>query len=73
MAQLRLTGYSLSDRLIFVLGIMMTMIFAFGARIIVLEFRRSDQENKRRAARRAVYAKPRVIDIDPTKDSEYDS
>jgi len=55
----------LSNRLIFVLGIMMTMIFALGATIMVREFRRSDQENKRRAARRALYAKPRVIDIDP--------
>jgi len=44
---------------------MMTMIFAFGAALMVRDFRRSDQENKRRAARRALYAKPRVIDIDP--------
>ncbi len=38
---------------------------------MVLEFRRSDQENKRRAARRAIYAKPRVIDIDSKEDDEY--
>jgi len=55
----------LSDRLIFVLGITMTVLFAFGATLIVHEFRRSEQESKRRAARRALYAKPRVIDIDP--------
>jgi len=55
----------LSDRLIFVLGMLMTIIFASGATLIVREFRRSEQESKRRAARRAVYAKPRVIDIDP--------
>jgi len=55
----------LSDRLIFVLGITMTVLFAFGATLIVREFRRSEQESKRRAARRALYAKPRVIDIDP--------
>ena len=56
------------DRLIFVLGMLMTIIFASGATLIEREFRRSDQENKRRAARRALYAKPRVVDIDP-KDS----
>jgi len=55
----------LSDRLIFVLGMLMTIIFASGATLIVREFRRSEQESKRRAARRALYAKPRVIDIDP--------
>jgi hypothetical protein len=43
---------------------MMTVLFAFGATLIVREFRRSEQESKRRAARRALYAKPRVIDID---------
>jgi hypothetical protein len=58
----------LPDRLIFVLGMLMTIIFASGVTLIVREFRRSDQENKRRAARRALYAKPRVVDIDP-KDS----
>jgi hypothetical protein len=42
----------------------MTMMFASGATLIVREFRRSEQESKRRAARRALYAKPRVIDID---------
>lgn len=56
------------DRLIFVLGMLMTIIFASGATLIVREFRRSDQENKRRAARRVLYAKPRVVDSDP-KDS----
>jgi len=55
----------LPDRLIFVLGMLMTIIFASGATLIEREFRRSDQENKRRAARRALYAKPRVVDIDP--------
>ena len=54
----------MSDRLIFVLGMLMTIIFASGATLIVREFRRSEQESKRRAARRALYAKPRVIDID---------
>jgi hypothetical protein len=49
---------------------MMTMMAAFGATLMVGEFRRSDQENKRRAARRALYAKPRVVDIDP-KDSQW--
>jgi hypothetical protein len=44
---------------------MMTVLFAFGAALTVREFRRSEQEIKRRAARRALYAKPRVIDIDP--------
>ena len=58
------------ERLIFALGTMMTIIFAFGATLMVREFRRSDQENKRRAARRALYAKPRVIDMDP-KDSQW--
>ena len=43
----------------------MTMLFALGITVMIREFRRSDQENKRRAARQAVYAKPRVIDIDP--------
>ena len=43
----------------------MTMLFASGAALLVREFRRSEQESERRAARRAVYAKPRVIDIDP--------
>lgn len=55
----------MSERLIFVLGMMMTMIFTFGATLMVREFSRSEQESKRRAARRALYAKPRVIDIDP--------
>lgn len=63
----------MSDQLIFVFGTLMAMIFTFGARLMVFEFRRSDQENKRRAARRAVYAKPRVIDIDSKKDDEYAS
>ncbi len=58
----------MSDRLIFVLGIMMTMLFAFGAALLMREFRRSEQDSKRRAARRAIYAKPRVIDIDPKKE-----
>jgi len=49
---------------------MMTMMAAFGATLMVGEFRRSDQENKRRAARRALYAKPRIVDIDP-KDSQW--
>jgi len=53
------------DRLIFALGMMTTAMFAFGATLMVREFRRSDQENKRRTARRALYARPRVIDIDP--------
>ncbi len=57
--------YRVSDQLIFVLGIIMLMIFAFGVTLMIREFRRSDQENRRRAARRAVYAKPRIIDIDP--------
>ncbi len=57
--------YRVSDQPIFALGIMMTMIFAFGVTLIIREFRRSDQQNKRRAARRTVHAKPRVIDIDP--------
>lgn len=61
----------MSDQLIFAFGILMAMIFAFGARRMVLEFRRSDQENKRRTARRAIYAKPRVIDIDSKEDDEY--
>jgi hypothetical protein len=60
----------LSDRLIFLLGMVMTMMFAFGATLMVREFRRSDQENKRRAARRALYAKPRVIDIDPKAEQQ---
>jgi hypothetical protein len=47
---------------------LMTIIFASGATLIVREFRRSEQESKRRAARRAVYAKPRVIDIDPKQE-----
>lgn len=47
---------------------MMTMLFAFGAALLVREFRRSEQESKRRAVRRAIYAKPRVIDIDPKKE-----
>jgi len=55
----------LPDRLIFVLGMLMTIIFASGVTLIVRVFRRSDQENKRRAARRAPYANPRVVDIDP--------
>jgi len=49
---------------------MMTMMFAFGATLIVREFRRSNQQNKRRAARRALYAKPRVIDIDPKAEQQ---
>ena len=60
----------MSERLIFVLGMMMTMIFTFGATLMVLEFSRSEQESKRRAARRALYAKSRVIDIDP-KESQW--
>ena len=60
----------MSERLIFVLGMMMTMIFTFGATLMVLEFSRSEQESKRRAARRALYAKPRVIDFDP-KESQW--
>ena len=63
----------MSDQLIFVLGITMTMIFASGVTLMIRGFRRSDQENKRRAARRAVHAKPRVIDIDPKQNSKYDS
>ena len=64
--------YRVSDQLIFALGIMMTMIFAFGVTLIFREFRRSDHESKRRAARRAVSAKPRVLDIDPKQNSECD-
>ena len=48
----------------------MTIVFASGSTLIVREFRRSEQESKRRAARRALYAKPRVIDIDP-KESQW--
>ena len=58
-------GTGLSDRLIFAFGMIMTMVVAFGMTLMVREFRRSDRENKRRMARRALYAKPRVIDIDP--------
>jgi hypothetical protein len=47
---------------------MMTMMFAFGATLMVRDVRRSDHENKRRAARRALYAKPRVVDIDPKEE-----
>jgi hypothetical protein len=47
---------------------MMTMIFAFGVTLMVREFSHSAQENKRRAARRALHAKPRVIDIDPKEE-----
>ena len=50
------------------LGMMMTMIFAFGVTLMVREFRHSAQENKHRAARRALHAKPRVIDIDPKEE-----
>jgi hypothetical protein len=49
---------------------MMTMMFAFGATLMVREFRRSNQQNKRRAARRARYARPRVIDIDPKAEKQ---
>jgi hypothetical protein len=55
LIQGKLTGNRLSDGLIFVLGTMITMVFAFGATLMVREFRRSDQENKRRAARRSLY------------------
>ena len=60
--------YRVSDQLVFALGTMMTMLFALGVTVMIREFRRSDQENKLRTARRAVYAKPRVIDIDPKDD-----
>ena len=60
--------YRVSDQLVFALGTMMTMLFALGVTVMIREFRGSDQENKLRTARRAVYAKPRVIDIDPKDD-----
>ena len=60
--------YRVSDQLVFALGTMMTMLFALGVTVMIREFRRSDQENKLRTARRAVHAKPRVIDIDPKDD-----
>jgi hypothetical protein len=49
---------------------MMTMMFAFGATLMVREFRRSARQNERRATRRALYAKPRVIDIDPKAEQQ---
>jgi len=58
----------LLEPLIFMLGVMMTILFAVGATLMVRDFRRSDQANKRRTARRSLYAKPRVIDIDPNED-----
>lgn len=59
----------MTDPIIFGLGIMVTMIFSCGVGLMVFESRRSAQANRLRAARLAIYAKPRVIDIDSKEET----